>query len=260
MFSENTLALVETPVEGVASIRLNRPEARNAFNTPLRQHLANAFNEVDRNDSVRCVVLLGSGGNFAAGADLKEVASLGPLDVWKLEVLRYWKAVAQFPKPIVAAVAGYALGGGFELALHADVIIAARSAQFGLTEVNVGIMPGGGGTQRLMRAIGKYRAMKLMLTGQTIGAEEAYRLGLVSEVVEDAMLEDHAIAMASAIASRPALATRLIKEVALAGEDAPLATGLLLERRSFELLFDTKDQKEGMQAFVERRPPDFNRS
>ena len=260
MSSKNPLALVEMPADGVASIRLNRPEARNAFNTQLRQDLAIAFDRVERDDSVRCVILLGSGGNFAAGADLKEVASLRPLDVWKLEVSRYWKVVAQFPKPIVAAVAGNALGGGFELALHADVIVAGRSARFGLTEVAVGVMPGGGGTQRLIRAIGKYQAMKLMLTGEVIGSEEAFRLGLVSEVIDDEVLEEHALKRAALIASRPALATRLIKEVALAGADGPLASGLLLERRSFELLFDTRDQKEGMQAFMERRKAEFNRS
>lgn len=174
-----------------------------------------------------------------------------------LNVLRYWKAIADCPKPIVAAVAGPALGGGFELALHADVIVAARSARFGLPEINVGVMPGGGATQRLVRAIGHYRAMKLMLTGEPVSADEAWRLGVVTEVVEDESLLDRGIELAATIASRPSLALQSIKEAVLGGADAALSTGLMLERRSFELLFDTPEQKEGMQAFIERRVPKF---
>lgn len=251
------ILMMDRPREGVIRLRLNRPEARNALNTALRQALARVFSELDGDDSVRCVLLCGSGSCFAAGADLKEIAALGTADISRLEVLRYWKPIAEFSKPLIAAVAGPALGGGCELALHADIIVAGRNARFGQPEVCVGIMPGGGATQRLMRAVGKYRAMKLMLTGEPIGADEALVMGMVSEVVEDESLEARALDLAALIASRPPLAVRLLKEVALAGADAPLATGLLLERRAFELLFDTADQKEGMQAFAERRQPIF---
>lgn len=251
------ILMMDRPREGVIRLRLNRPEARNALNTALRQALARVFSELDGDDSVRCVLLCGSGSCFAAGADLKEIAALGTADISRLEVLRYWKPIAEFSKPLIAAVAGPALGGGCELALHADIIVAGRNARFGQPEVCVGIMPGGGATQRLMRAVGKYRAMKLMLTGEPVGADEALVMGMVSEVVDDESLEARALDLAALIASRPPLAVRLLKEVALAGADAPLATGLLLERRAFELLFDTADQKEGMQAFAERRQPIF---
>lgn len=251
------LLQIDRPAAGVTRVQLNRPEARNALFTPLRQALARTFSALTDDDETRCIVITGGDKFFAAGADLKEIATLGPTDVRRLKVLRYWKAIADCPKPIVAAVAGPALGGGCELALHADVILAARGARFGLPEVNVGIMPGGGATQRLVRAIGHYRAMRLMLTGEPVTADEACRLGFVSEVVDDEQLAARALEVAGTIASRPPLALQLLKEAVLAGGDASLATGLALERRSFELLFDTQDQKEGMRAFVERRTPTF---
>lgn len=249
--------LIDRPLDGVTRLRLNRPQARNALNTAMRQSLAQAFDELDRDADTRCVIVCGAPGWFAAGADLKEMAPLGSAEVWELDVPRYWKSIAEFSKPLIAAVAGPALGGGCELAQHADIILAARSAKFGQPEVGVGIMPGGGATQRLIRALGKYRAMMLLLTGEPVSAEEAFAIGLASEVVADEALESRALELAAHIASRPPIALRLIKEVALAGADAPLATGLMLERRAFELLFDTADQTEGMQAFVERRPPAF---
>jgi enoyl-CoA hydratase/carnithine racemase len=177
--------------------------------------------------------------------------------VWRLDAPRHWKAIADCGKPIVAAVAGAALGGGCELAQHADLIVAARSARFGQPEVTVGIMPGGGATQRLVKALGKYRALRLLLTGEAIGADEALAAGLVSEVVDDERLMPRALEIAALIASRPPVALRLLKQAALAADDMPLAAGLMLERRAFELLFDTADQKEGLQAFAERRPANF---
>lgn len=255
MTEEARLLLIDRPATGVARVSLNRPKARNALNTALRRQLADAFITLDSDDTVHCIVLCGSEGQFVAGADLKELAALTPLEVWKLAVARYWKAIAECSKPVIAAVAGQALGGGCELALHADIIVAARSARFGLPEVTLGVIPGGGATQRLVREVGKYRAMKLMLTGEPIGADEALAIGMVSEVVDDSALNDRALELAGVIASQPPLATQLIKQVALAGADAPLATGLLLERRSFELLFDTTEQKERMQAFIDRRKP-----
>jgi enoyl-CoA hydratase len=258
MNDTNALLLSDCPAPGVARIRIHRPGARNALNTALRRELADRFLALDRDEGVRCVLLCGSEGHFAAGADLKELVERGPHAVWALDVPRYWKAIADCSKPIVAAMSGYALGGGCELALHADIIVAGRSARLGLPEVTVGVMPGGGATQRLMRAVGKYRAMKLLLTGEPVSADEAFAMGLVSEVVDDDVSEARALALAEVIASRPPVAVRLIKEAALGGADAALATGLLLERRSFELLFDTQDQKEGMTAFIQRRPPAFS--
>ena len=251
------LLLIDTPARGVCRVRLNRPQARNALNTALRRALAETFTALDLDAEVRCVLLCGSPEVFAAGADLKEVAELGPHGVWLLDVQRHWKAIADCSKPIVAAVAGAALGGGCELALHADVIVAGSNARFALPEVSVGVMPGGGATQRLMRAVGKYRAMQLLLTGEPVGAGEAAAMGLASEALPTPDPEPRALALAERIASRPAVAVRLLKQAALAGADAPLATGLLLERRSFELLFDTEDQKEGMHAFFERREAAF---
>lgn len=256
-FDENLL-IIDRPAAGVTRVQLNRPEARNALSTPMRQALAAAFQELADDNDTRCVVLTGGDRVFAAGADLKELRDMRPMAVRDLKVLRYWKAISAFPKPLVAAVAGVALGGGCELALHADVIVAARSARFGLPEVSVGIMPGGGATQRLVRAIGHYRAMKLMLTGEPVSAEEACRLGFVTEVVADEQLRERALELATTIASRPPLAIQLLKESVLAGADAALSTGLVLERRGFELLFDTQDQKEGMEAFIERRKPTFS--
>lgn len=255
--ADDGTVLVDQPDDGVVRLRLNRPQARNALNNAMRLELARLFTELDRDAAVRCVIVTGSDTCFAAGADLKEFASLGAAEVWRLDAPRHWKAIADCGKPIIAAVAGPALGGGCELAQHADIILAARSARFGQPEVSVGIMPGGGATQRLVRALGKYRAMKLLMSGEPIGAEEALAIGLASEVVDDDALEARAVELARLIASRPPVALRLLKQAALAAEDTPLAAGLMLERRAFELLFDTADKREGMAAFAERRPPRF---
>lgn len=251
------LVLVDSPADGVARLTLNRSSARNALNMPLRHAMADAFRNLEDDDSVRCAIIRGSGGCFAAGADLKEVAAMGAGEVARMPILALWKVIAEFSKPLIAAVAGPALGGGCELAQHADIILAGRSARFGQPEVAVGIMPGGGATQRLVRALGYWQAMGLMLTGEAISAEAAMSMGLVKEVIEDDALDERSVALATVIASRPPQALRYIKQVAQAGMDAPLATGLMLERRHFELLFDTQDQKEGMRAFAERRPPVF---
>ena len=257
MVDTPSLVLTDYPADGVARLRLNRPEARNALNTPLRAALADAFRTLDEDERIRCAIVCGNSKHFAAGADLKEIVDLGPASVWRLGVQRFWKVISDFSKPLIAAVAGPALGGGCELALHADIIVAARSARFGQPELRVGVMPGGGATQRLMRTLGKYRAMKIMLTGEPVTGEEAFAMGLASEVVADEDLDVRALAIAVKIAAQPPIALRLLKEAALAGADGPLHTGLLLERRAFELLFDTTDQKEGMKAFAQRRQPTF---
>lgn len=251
------VVLHEQPADGVALLRLNRPEARNALNLEVRRCLAQHFHSLGEDTETRCIVMTGSEKVFCAGADLKEMAELGPVEVMQMGVLRLWKVVADCPKPVIAAVNGYALGGGCELALHADIIVAGEGARFGQPEVKVGILPGGGATQRLLRAVGKYRAMKMVLTGEPVSAAEALAMGLASEVVPDVQVLPRALELAQIIAGMPPLAILQIKEVMLAGADAALDTGLLLERKAFDLLFATQDQKEGMRAFIEKRKPSF---
>ena len=241
----------------IAIVKIDRPEAKNALNTEVRKQLAQIFSELALNDDIRVVILTGGESVFAAGADLKELAAAQTTDMSLRHTERYWQAIAHYPKPVIAAVNGYALGGGCELAMHADIIIAGESAQFGQPEVKVGIMPGAGGTQRLFRAVGKFHAMRMILTGCLVSAQEAYQMGLVTQVVPDSETIDTALKMAKTIARLPPIALEHIKEVALMSEDVPLNAGLSLERKSFQLLFDTEDQKEGMQAFIEKRHPKY---
>ncbi|MBN3002442.1 enoyl-CoA hydratase/isomerase family protein [Chromobacterium alkanivorans] len=251
------LVLLDYPSAGVARLRLNRPQARNALNMALRRELARRFQALSAEAEVRAVLLCGDRRAFAAGADLAELADCGSIELMQRQVHKLWQAIADCPKPVIAAVAGYALGGGCELAMHADIIVAAESAQFGQPEVKVGVMPGAGGTQRLLRAVGKFRAMKLLLSGEPVGAAEALAMGLVSEVVADEALEARALELAARIAALPPLAVAQIKEVVLAGADAPLATALMLERKAYQLLFASRDQKEGMRAFLDKRAAVF---
>ncbi|HYZ25509.1 MAG TPA: enoyl-CoA hydratase-related protein [Geminicoccaceae bacterium] len=249
--------LTERPSDGVALVRINRPEARNALNMATREALAAAFEGLHDDSSVRAIVLTGNEQAFAAGADLKEFIDAGAIEILRRRAERYWNTVARTPQPVIAAINGYALGGGLELAMCCNVIIAGESAQLGQPEVRVGIMPGAGGTQRLTRAVGKFHAMRLCLTGRPIAAAEACRIGLVSQVVSDAEVVDAATKMASDLTSLPPLAVMQIKEAILAGQDASLEAGLLLERKAFQLLFASADKREGMQAFFEKRPPSF---
>lgn len=249
--------IVEHLEDGVALVRLNRPEARNALSMPLREQLADHFIALTADDRVRVVVLTGGPEVFAAGADIKAMAEASPVDMMRRNVERLWAPIKDFPKPLIAAVNGWALGGGCELAMHADMIVAGEGAKFGQPEIKVGIMPGAGGTQRLTRAVGKFKAMKILLTGDPIPATEAEAMGLVTEVVPDDQTIDRAIALARTVARQPAVAARKIKEAVLNGADLPLEAGLLIERQGFHLLFDTADQKEGMAAFIEKRRPTF---
>ena len=249
--------LVTQPSPGVALVRLNRPGARNALNQRTRLVLADWFRAIAQDASIRCVILTGGPTVFAAGADLREVAECSPVDMYMRHVERLWAAISEFSKPVIAAVNGYALGGGCELAMHADIIVAGKGATFGQPEIKVGIMPGAGGTQRLARVIGKFQAMKMLLTGLPITGEQAYSMGLVSEVVEDDQVLQRSLELASLIAEMPPIAAEQIKEVLLAGMDASLGTALMLERKAFHLLYATADQKEGMKAFFEKRKPDF---
>lgn len=249
--------IVTQPAPYVALVTINRPGARNALNQNTRQMLADSFRQIAKDSSTRCVILTGGPTVFAAGADLREVAECFPIDMYMRHVERLWAAIAECPKPVIAAVNGFALGGGCELAMHADIIVAGKGATFGQPEIKVGIMPGAGGTQRLARTVGKFQALKMLLTGLPVSAAEAFSMGLVSEVVEDEQVLRRALELASLIVQMPPIAAEQIKEVLLAGLDAPLDAALMLERKAFQLLFATADQKEGMKAFFEKRKPDF---
>ncbi|HEY7657086.1 MAG TPA: enoyl-CoA hydratase-related protein [Burkholderiales bacterium] len=251
------LVLLERPAEAVVLLRLNRPEARNALNLEVRKLLAKHLSGFGEDTTTRAIVLTGNDKSFAAGADIKEMAEAGTIEMLQRGVHKLWRAIGACPKPVIAAVSGYALGGGCELAMTCDIIVAGESARFGQPEVNIGIIPGGGATQRLTRAIGKYKAMKYILTGELFSAREALDMGLVSEVVPDPEVEGRAIDLARQIAALPPLAVQLAKEAVLAGMDAPLTSALALEAKSAQILFSSQDQKEGMRAFIEKRKPRF---
>jgi len=249
--------LLDRPSEGIAVIRLNRPEVRNALNLAVRELLAEHFRTLGDDESTRCIVLTGGEKVFAAGADIRDMVDQTPIEIMARRSERLWGSIASCPKPVIAAVNGYTLGGGCELAMHADIIVAGEGALFGQPEVRVGIMPGAGGTQRLTRAVGKFQAMKMLLTGEPVTARDALTMGLVSEVVPDGEVFEAALALAKNIATMPPLAVIQIKEAVLAGQDASLETAMMLERKAFQLLFATSDQKEGMRAFLEKRKPEF---
>jgi enoyl-CoA hydratase/carnithine racemase len=249
--------ILENPEAGVATLRINRPEVRNALNQSVRQQLARHFTALGQDAETRCIIVTGNEQAFAAGADLREIAECSAIDMHLRNVHLLWRAISDCPKPVIAAVNGYALGGGCELAMHADIIVAGQGASFGQPEIRVGIMPGAGGTQRLVRAVGKFQAMKMLLTGLPVTSQEALTMGLVSEVVEDDKVYARACELARVIAKMPPLAATQIKEVLLAGQDATLDTALMLERKAFHLLFSSNDQKEGMRAFFEKRKPSY---
>lgn len=257
MTTETEPVVIERPEDGIALVRIHRPEARNALNLAVRKALAAAFEGLSDDPAVRAIVLTGDRQAFAAGADLREFVDAGPIEILKRRAERYFAAVARTPQPVIAAINGYALGGGLELAMCCDIIVAGEGAQLGQPEVRVGIMPGAGGTQRLTRAVGKFQAMRLCLTGRPIGAAEALQIGLVSQVVPDAEVIDAALAIARDIARLPPLAVLMIKETILAGQDASLDAALALERKAFQLLFASADKREGMQAFLDKRRPAF---
>ncbi len=255
--SETSLVLTEKRDDGVAVVRINRPEVRNALNIATRQALAEAFTGLHDDPEVRAVVLTGDDQAFAAGADLKEFIDADPIEMMKRRTERYWSAVATTPQPVIAAINGYALGGGLEVAMACDILIAGESAQLGQPEVRVGIMCGAGGTQRLTRAVGKFQAMRICLTGRPISAQEAYAIGLVSQVVPDGEVLGTALETAQTIARLPPLAVMQTKEAILHADNTSLDAGLTLERKSLQLLFASQDKREGMQAFFEKRKPAF---
>ncbi|KAI0633965.1 enoyl-CoA hydratase, partial [Trametes polyzona] len=253
--------LTSRPADGVGLITLNRPKALNALSTPLFTELNDAVKAFDEDDSVRALVLTGSERAFAAGADIKEMKDKQFSDVFKGKFLESWSLLTTVRKPIIAAVSGYALGGGCELALMCDIILASPSAVFGQPEISIGVIPGGGGTQRLAHAIGKSRTMELVLTGRNFTAQEAADWGVVSRVVakEENVLEE-AVKLAQTIASKSAIAVQAGKEAVNAAYEHTLNEGLRYERRLFHSLFATKDQKEGMAAFAEKRKPTWTHS
>ena len=244
------------PDPGVALVTIDRPEALNALDAAVLGGLADAFTRLDRDPACRVVVVTGAGTRaFAAGADIKAMAGASPETIGRVGGFEHWATLAGVGLPVVAAVRGFALGGGCELALLCDVVVAADDAVFGQPEIRLGVIPGAGGTQRLSRAIGKARAMELILTGRTIDAREAERLGMVSRVVPAEETLDRALELAGRIAALPPLAVRAAKAAVNAAQELPLAEGLARERQVFFDLFASADQKEGMAAFVEKRPP-----
>jgi len=251
------VVLVERPAANVGLIRINRPEARNALNIEVRKCIVKALAEMTDDASIRAIVLTGNDKSFAAGADIKEMATVGTVDYLQRGLHKLWRAISSCPKPVIAAVNGFALGGGCELAMTCDIIIAGESARFGQPEVKIGIIPGGGGTQRLTRAIGKFKAMRYILTGDLFNAKEASDMGLVSEIVPDAEVETRAVAMALQLADLPPLALLHAKESVLASMEMPLSQGLAFETKAIQVLFSSQDQKEGMAAFIEKRKPKY---
>jgi enoyl-CoA hydratase len=241
----------------VGVIRLNRPEALNALNRALMTELATAIDAFEADGAIGCLVLTGSDKAFAAGADIKEMATRSYMEVFMGNFAANWDPPAHARKPVVAAVAGFALGGGCELAMHCDIIIAADNARFGQPEIRLGVIPGMGGTQRLVRAVGKAKAMEMVLTGRMMDAAEAERSGLVARVVPLAELMNEAMKTAETIASLSLPSVMVAKEAVNRAFEVSLAEGLMFERRVFHALFATEDQKEGMAAFVEKRPPQF---
>ena len=238
----------------VTLVTLNRPQALNALNSEVLKELFTAFAAYDADNNQHCLVLTGSEKAFAAGADIKEMSGQVFADMYGQDFFAGWEKVTATRKPWLAAVAGYALGGGCEVAMMADFIIAADSAKFGQPEIKLGVTPGMGGSQRLAQAVGKAKAMEMCLTGRMMGAEEAERSGLVAKVVPAADLLDEALKTAEAIAAMPPLAAIAVKEMVNAAQELPLTQGIRFERRLFHGLFGTEDQKEGMAAFVEKRP------
>ena len=241
----------------IALIELNRPKELNALNTQLMAEIRDTLKAFDNDDNIRVVILTGGERVFAAGADIKQMADATAISMLNIDQFSTWDQIKRNKKPIIAAVSGFALGGGCELAMTCDMIIASETAQFGQPEINIGTMPGAGGTQRLTRAIGKGLAMEMVLTGRFITADEAYRVGLVNRVVPVEVLMQETLKIAKTIAAKSPVAVKLAKESVVKAFETTLDEGLQFERKNFYLTFASEDQKEGMKAFVEKRAPEF---
>ena len=249
---------VLTEVRGpVGIVTINRPQVRNALNHQTIAELVDALDAYDQDDAIRCMILTGDDRAFAAGADISQMVEAGAVDVLDDDNFARWARFKAIHKPVIAAVSGYALGGGCELALMCDLVVASETAQFGQPEVKIGIIPGAGGTQRWARSAGKVRAMEAVLTGEPVGAVDAERIGLVNRVVPSGAQLDEALRLANLIAARPPLAVRLGKEAVNQAMEMSLSAGLEFERKLFYLLFASEDKREGMRAFLEKRPGRF---
>lgn len=254
--SFSTIELMKEPP--IAILRLRRPEAMNALNMKMVTELVQALDQLEKDEEIRCLVLAGDEKAFSAGADIKEMVDLSTVDLIKTRhFFPLWDKIGHYSKPIVAALSGYVLGGGLELAMCCDILIAAEGTKLGQPEINIGVMPGGGGTQRLTRIVGKYKAMEMILTGKMITAEEAMNYGLINKVVPREVYLTEAKKIAYEIASKGPIAVRLAKEAILKCYETSLNEGLDFERKHFFMLFSTEDMKEGMNAFIEKRKPVF---
>ena len=252
------LIIVEPQIEKhIALIRLNRPKELNALNLQLMGEVRDALIQLDKDDGVRVIVLTGNEKAFAAGADIKQMAGKTAIDMLITDQFSTWDQIRKTKKPIIAAVAGFAIGGGCEMAMLCDMIIAGENAKFGQPEIKLGVMPGAGGTQRLTRAVGKARAMEMVLTGKFISADEALRYGLINKVVPDELYLAEALKLAREIAEMSPIAVQLAKEAVNKAYDTHLQEGLFFERKNFYMLFASEDQKEGMAAFIEKRKAEF---
>jgi len=251
------LVIVEHPKDGVALVRLNRPEARNALSIPLRRELADAFTGLAEDRATRVVVLTGDEKSFAAGADLAEMAELDVQGAMARPTHALSAPIEKFPKPLIAAIEGFCLGGGLELALMADILVAGEGSRLGLPEIRVGVLPGNGGTQRLPRLVGRPGAMLMLLTGEPVDAARALAMGLISELAATGAALGRALDIAGRIADMPPVAAMLIKELVIQGAEASLPAAQSMERRAMALLFATEDRREGVTAFLEKRKPAF---
>ncbi len=250
--------IVDPQVEPhIALIRLHRPKELNALNRKMMQELQQALQELDEDENVRVIVLAGNEKAFAAGADIRQMEEASAIDMLKLNQFAAWDQVKKTRKPMIAAVSGFALGGGCELMMHCDLIVASETARIGQPEIKLGVIPGAGGTQRLARSVGKAMAMELVLTGRSLTAEEALRIGLINKVVPVELYLKEAINLAKQVAENSPVAALLAKEAVLHAFNTTLDEGLYLERKNFYLCFASEDQKEGMHAFVEKRKPVF---
>lgn len=255
---EYTFIIVEkNAAPHVGLVRLNRPKELNALNRRVMEELVHAFQSFEQDGETRCIVLTGNERAFAAGADIKEMAGATTIEMQTIDQFTRWDALKKIKVPIVAAVSGFALGGGCELCMLCDMIVASETAQFGQPEIKIGVMPGAGGTQRLTRAVGKALAMEMALTGRFISAQRAYEAGLVNKVVPVELYLQEALKLAGEVARQSPIALRLAKESVLKAFETSLEEGLQFERKNFYLLFASEDQKEGMNAFIEKRAPEW---
>src|ERR1035437_8116883 len=249
--------LVERPSDAVVVLRLNRPQVRNALNLEVRARLADEVTRRAADEKIRCLIVTGSDAVFAAGADIGEMAEAGPVEVMARNVQKYWRTIMDCPKPVIAAIEGFALGGGLELALCADIIVAGEGARLGLPEVKIGILPGGGGTQKLARLIGSKRAMLLLMTGRMFSAAEALSMGVISEMAPTGQALARAIEIAREIAGMAPIAVMQIKEIVKAGLNAPVETRVVVGGKALLLQVPKRRQKEGMARFLGKRKPAF---